>query len=187
MISGTGHNVNYLDYMATVLRIREGRQARSEAQWIASMVAGLSPQPNMPAAQHAPVLVLDEFNLSGENDQNISFADAFARFIYERSFTVFFATQDLAIAKELCKLNQWRKIGPLLGLTQPERWSLNKGELPPINYNWEGMQWTTERLTMMILQRKRFKTKFDEQVKGGVLEWFEDVSTPTAAIAAASE
>lgn len=39
----------------------------------------------------------------------------------------------------------------------------------------------------MILQRKRFKNKFDEQVKDGALEWLEGVSTPTAAIAAASE
>ena len=39
----------------------------------------------------------------------------------------------------------------------------------------------------MILQRKRFKNKFDEQVEDGVLEWLDDVSTPTAAIAAASE
>ena len=187
MISGNGHNVNYLDYMATVLRIREGTQGRSEAQWIASLVAGLSPQSNMPAVRHAPVLVLDEFNLPGENDQNINFADSFARFIYARSFTVIFVTQDLAMAKELCKLNQWQKIGPLPGLSQPERWSLKKGELPPANYNWNGMQWTTERLTTMIMQRKRFKNKFNEQVKDGVLEWLEEVSTPTAAIAAASE
>jgi hypothetical protein len=187
MISGNGHNVNYLDYMASVLRIREGRQGWSEAQWIASMVAGLSPQPNMQALRHAPVLVLDEFNLPGEKNQNINFADSFARFMYERSFTVIFVTQDLAIARDLCKLNQWQKIGPLPGLTQPERWSLKRGELPPTDFIWKDMQWTTELLTTMILKRKRFKSNFDKQVKDGVLEWLEQVSTPTAAIAAASE
>ena len=183
MISGNGLNVNYLDYMAVVLRIR---QDRSEAQWIASMVAGLSRQPG-PTLKHAPVLVLDEFNSPGENNQNINFADSFARFIYERSLSVIFVTQNPDVAMELCKLNQWKRIGPLPGATIPDRWSLKKGELPPAEYNWKSMQWTMKGLTAMILRRKRYKNKFDDQVKDHLLEWLEAVPDPTSAIVKADE
>jgi hypothetical protein len=109
-----------------------------------------------------------------------------ARFIYEKQFTVLFITKNLDMANALCRL--WQKIGPLPHFSNPERWSLKKDEMPPETCNWKTMQWMTKGLSQMILKRKVFNSKFDQDVdNNGSLRWLDKVSTPTAAMVVAHE
>lgn len=184
MISGNGANDDYLEYMAMVLRVREGREGRSEAEWIASMIAGLAPAIN---SRHNSVLVLDEFNFPGKDDANIVFADAFCRFVVGRKISVVFVTQNKKLASRLNGLNQWQKIGPLPHLSVPGR-LLARGALPPDTYDWISMQWTTQELTQMILKRVEFKDVFNNDVdQDGCLSWLESVSTPHWAVEIATQ
>lgn len=183
MISRIGNVRNYMENIARVLQVRDGHE---NASWLASLVSALTPRPGE-QLQHAPVLIFDEFNMQGEDDENIFFADSFARFVYERKINVLFVSQNLEVAIKLCKLNGWQKIGPLPLLTTPQRWSTFSDDEPPSDYEWNKNRWTwsQEQLTLLILKRERFKGKFDNHVIENTLEWLADVRTPTAAIALA--
>ena len=92
----------------------------TQASWLATLVSALMPKPEV-RLRHAPVLVFDEFNSLGPNNENVYFADSFSRFIYGKGVTVLFVTQNEEVAKALCGLNRWQKIGPLPHSTIPDR------------------------------------------------------------------
>lgn len=183
MISRIGNVPNYMETIARALQVRNGRES---ASWLASLVSALMQRPGE-QLMHAPVLIFDEFNMRGESDENIFFADSFARFVYEKEINVLFVSQNLQVALELCKLNGWQKIGPLPLLTNPLRWSPFSDYEPPDAYEWNKSRWTwsQEQMTLLVLKRKRFKGKFDTFVVDNKLQWLSDVRTPTAAIAIA--
>lgn len=104
MISRIGNVRNYIENIARVLQIRDGQQ---NASWLASLVYALTSRPGE-QLKHAPVLIFDEFNMPGEDDKNIFFADSFAHFVYEREICVLFVSQNLEAAIKLCKLNGWQ-------------------------------------------------------------------------------
>jgi hypothetical protein len=112
MISGNGNSGDYLEYMTMVLRFRERRAGQSEAEWITSMVAGLSPEPGK-ELNHNPVLVLDKFNSPRQDGQNIGFANSFSCFVYKKSINSHLRDTNKDVAKALLELNQWQKIVPL--------------------------------------------------------------------------
>ena len=82
MISRIGNVRNYLENIARVLHVRG--DGHENASWLASLVSALTPRPGE-QLKHAPVLIFDEFNMQGEDEENIFFADSFARFVYEKN------------------------------------------------------------------------------------------------------
>ena len=175
MISGQAVNDNYFDHVAALLDSR-----KPGYDWVASLIAALRPRPCSTRA-HA-VLILDEFNHVGPDRINMKVAEALFRQIYNNSFgfTLIFVTQNRQVADELCSMNQWQKIGPLPGLTEPDRWDIDETVGPPAKVPWTRIEWPLERLTAMILHR--FPGKFDTDVENNKLPWLAGVQRPTKAI-----
>ena len=183
MISGQAPNRDYFSHIATQLGVR-----KEGFSWIASLIAALQPGVNSDRA-HA-TLILDEFNYKGPCDLNLEIAEAFFRQVYNNScgFTLIFVTQNKEVAEKLCAMNRWQKIGPLPGITTPDRWSVKEEEGPPQDEDivWKNLDWTTERLSVMIL--RKFPGKFDSELgKNGELSWLAGIGRPTRAIEKATD
>ena len=135
MISGQAVNHDYFGHVATLLGSR-----KPGYDWVASLVAALRPEANSERA-HA-VLILDEFNYEGPDGINMKVAEALFRQIYNNSFgfTLIFVTQNKKVADDLCSLNKWQKIGPLPGLTQPDRWEVDEKVLARL-WKYPGPVW----------------------------------------------
>lgn len=88
-----------LDTLASALQVRDGNPT---ASWLALLVTALMPMPEE-RLQHAPVLVFDEFNSLGPNNENVQFAESFSRYTYEKGFTLIFATQRTLQHKSVAK------------------------------------------------------------------------------------
>jgi hypothetical protein len=81
-------------------------------------------QQGQPIPSPASVLILDEFNFCCPDHCNIRLVDILMRFIIHQQQTgivLHVVTQNNDVARELCALNAWQKIGPLQGLTEPSR------------------------------------------------------------------
>ena len=175
MVSGQAVDHDYFSHVATRLGAK-----KAGWDWVASLVAALIPSPTSLDRPHA-VLILDEFNDEGPDCINMKIAEALFRQIYNNhfGFTTIFVTQNKKIADTLCAMNKWQKIGPLPGLTRPNRWEA-AASTPPDPVPWIPVTWTAERLTIMILLR--FPGKFDGEVVDKVLPWLAGTPTPTIAI-----
>jgi len=187
MVSGQfPGEVDYLTCMATALEIPLKGEASYGISWIKSLVVGLLPRQGE-TLEHAPVLILDEFNSPGPNRENILFAESFARYVYGKKITLIFVTQNEEVARDICSCNAWQKIGPFPGMTMPDR--LSK-PLPPKTYSWKDMKWSPRNLTQMILSRPKYKGKFDDKEEldeHGNIVWLRDVEDTTTAIIIADE
>lgn len=84
-------NVDYLMCMAAALDIPSTSTTEKYGWWLASLLKALLPRKNE-TVRHAPVLILDEFNSPGVENQNILFAEAFSRFVYQQRISVIFVT-----------------------------------------------------------------------------------------------
>jgi len=180
MVSGQfPGEADYLTCMATALGIQLNGKAVYGISWIRSLVAGLLPRRGE-KLQHAPVLILDEFNSPGPNRENILFAESFARYVYGKKITVIFVTQNKQVACDICACNAWQKIGPFPGMTIPDRISK---PLPPDSYFWKDVKWSQLNLMQMIMNRPKFKGKFDDEEKdeNGNFVWLRDVEDTTTA------
>ena len=135
MISGQAVDHDYFGHVATLLG-----SSKPGYDWVASLIAALRPEANSEGA-HA-VLILDEFNYEGPDGLNMKVAEALFRQIYNNSFgfTLIFVTQNKKIADDLCSLNKWQKIGPLPGLTQPDRWEVDEKVLARL-WTYPGPVW----------------------------------------------
>lgn len=186
MVSGQfPGEVDYLTCMAAALEIplKEGTY---DISWIKSLVVGLLPRQGE-TLEHAPVLILDDFNSPGTNRENILFAESFARYVYGKKITLIFVTQNEEVARDICLCNAWQKVGPFPGMTIPDRVSK---PLPPTMYKWKDMKWSPRNLTQMILSRPKYKGKFNEKEEldeGGNFVWLRDVQDTTTAILVADE
>lgn len=175
MISGQAVDHDYFGHVATLLGSN-----KPGFDWIASLIAAL--RPGATSSRPHAVLILDEFNHEGPDRINMKIAEALFRQIYNNSFgfTLIFVSQNKKIADDLCSMNKWQKIGPLPGLTHPDRWEVAEDIGPPEIVRWKSMDWTTERLTVMLLQR--FPGKFETEVVNGELPWLAGILRPTRAI-----
>jgi hypothetical protein len=89
---------------------------------------------------------------------NITLADALMRFIYEQrqGIHLIVVTHNQGVAGELCRLNNWQKIAPLDGLTNPTRRQVRNMEatMPTddeaIPWNPKALEWSLENLTKCI-------------------------------------
>jgi len=93
---------------------------------LVDLVDGMRTLPPKPAS----ILILDEINEAGVDTCNITLVDALMRFIYDQKQGIHLiaVTQNQDVADELCRLNNWQKIAPLDGLTNPTREQVRKKE-----------------------------------------------------------
>lgn len=141
----------------------------------------------------ASILILDEINDAGVDNCNITLVDALMRFIYEQRqgiHLIVVLTQNQGVADELCRLNEWQKIAPLDGLTNPTRQQVRGMEatMPSddeaIPWNPKALEWSLENLTKFIDTRFKghdFKKAGEDDEKKGIITWLELGMTPTAA------
>lgn len=187
MVSGQfPGNLDYLTCMATALGIPLKGKESYDVSWIKSLISGLLPR-EAETLEHAPVLILDEFNSPGINRENILFAESLARYVYGKKITLVIATQNIHVASDICLCNAWHKVGPFPGMTTPDR--LSK-PLPPASYEWINVKWSQHKLKQMIQKRPKFKGKFDaaEEFDGdGNFIWLRNIEDTVAAIMAADE
>lgn len=102
MISGQfPGEVDYLACMAAALQIPSKESTPCNTWWVKSLVSGLLPK-ETERLQHAPVLILDEFNSLGDEKANVLFAESLSRYVYEKGLTVIFVTQNEVVAREIC-------------------------------------------------------------------------------------
>lgn len=185
MITGAPKGTPYLSWMADKLEA-------SEENVLADLIAGMKTV----APKHASILILDELNEVGVGSCNIRMVDALMRFIYtsEQRINLYVVTQNQEVADELCRLNEWQKIGPMKGLTSPSRTEVLSGkETLPFNDDeipWDAtaLEWTTEMLTKLI--RSRFKPEdyiFETTDDEKTIKWVHQGMTPLAALKLASE
>ena len=178
----SGHFPGELDYltcMAAALQVPT--KAPWDVSWVNSLITSLMPKAGE-TFQHAPVLILDEFNSAVVHRQNILFAESFARFVYGKKMSVLFVTQNEELAREICKCNAWQKIGPFPGLTTPDRMS---EPLPPQDYEWKDLKWSNLNLTQMIQRRQKYKGKFSvegELDADGNFIWLKGITNATTAL-----
>lgn len=184
MVSGVfPSETDYLIGMAIALGIPKKGDVSYNFHWIKSLLAGLLPR-EKEILQHAPVLILDEFNSPGPNRTNILFAEVIARYFHGKGVTLIFVTQNEEVARDICQCNAWQKVGPLPGLTIPDRIS---DPLPPPSYEWKDMKWSQRSLKQMISKLPKYRDKFDAtdvDVEGN-FTFLEGISHTTTAILAA--
>jgi len=170
MFTGYGGDIPYLDYLASVLDVEDPNDV------VAYIVKALEKeQEDSPTS----VLVLDEMNTRGFRDCNIFFVANLMRYIYNRwGIIVYVVTRNKEVADALCALNDYQKIGPLEGLTQPPRsvarcmGSANYGSAP---IQWIDMNWKREEIRELL--EKTFPD-FDDSSEG----WFVEGMTPIHAL-----
>jgi hypothetical protein len=187
MVSGQfPGEVDYLTCMAAALDIPLKGKESCDFSWIRSLLVGLL-QREGETLEHAPVLILDEFNSPGPNRENILFAESFARYVYGNRITVIFVTQNEDVARAVCLCNAWQKVGPFPGITIPDRIS---DPLPPKSYEWKNMKWSQFNLTQMIQKRPKYNGRFDDEGEldeQGNFVWLKDITNTTTAFLAADE
>ena len=61
---------------------------------------GLLPRENE-ILEHAPVLILDEFNSPGMDNENILFAESLAHCIYGKGISLIFVTHNVYVAEAI--------------------------------------------------------------------------------------
>ena len=111
------------------------------------------------AAQGSPWLILDEFNLEGEDGINLIFAENLFRQVAEKglNFNILFVTQKEEMAKNLLRMNAWQKISPLSGFTSPDSATIYRAELAPKeeDVTWNKIRWTRRQLSEIVFLRHK--------------------------------
>lgn len=183
MITSTSSEI-YLTHLATVLG------ANKEEDVLADLVNGICTIKPSPAA----VLILDEFNTCGPDNCNINLINILMRYIYQQQtgIVLYVVTQNKDVANKLCSLNEWQKIGPLQGLTNPsrrdvllavERLPISNGEIEWIKN--DPSEWTLELLTKLV--ESRYENVNFDKTDDGVITWLRRGMTPLAALTIANE
>lgn len=173
MVTAYGGDVPYADYLASELDIDDPNDV------VAYIVKALEKdQEDSPAS----VLVLDEMNTPGERDCNIFFVAKLMRYVFDQwGIMVYVATQNREVADALCALNNYQKIGPLEGLTDPPRSKANRmgsANNGPITVKWvdSKMNWKKEEIGELL---KKTFADFDEE---GTADWWVEGMTPSMAL-----
>lgn len=145
------------------------------------------------ATQRSPWLILDEFNLPGEDDINMLFAETLFRQVAEKrlNFNILFITQKDQMANDLLALNSWQKISPLPRFTSPDSATVLSANQAPEEFQWVGLPWTRRQLSMVVFLHH---PKIREDKEGIEMENGEEVfavlsgnESPTGACKLAAE
>ena len=182
MITSTSAEA-YLTHVAKMLGVEKEEDA------LADLVNGLRTIKPSPAS----VLVLDEFNTCGPDNCNIRLVDILMRYIYQQQtgIVLYVVTQNKDVAHQLCALNEWQKIGPLRGLTNPSRELVLDGLEPAPSKDDEVQwihgpsKWTLELLTTLV--ESRYKEANFDKTDDGVITWLRLGTTPKAALEKAAQ
>lgn len=146
------------------------------------------------AKQRSPWLILDEFNLPGEDNINLKFAETLFRQVSEEklNFNILFITQKEEMANELLSYNCWQKISPLPGFTSPDSTTVLHAEQVPKDFSWVKMPWTRRQLSMVVFLK--FPELLNdgnsiEEEEGGLVVYkpLTGAESPTGAIKLAAE
>lgn len=162
MISGA--NQNYLFHMATVLGCDV-----TDPGWVHSLLAALMPGPASANTGHAPLLLLDEFDVEGDGNVNILFMNIFKQQVLNKGFFCIIQTQNKSLANKLCRMDTGQKIAPLPSVLQ----------IPWLGFGdpeWDIVMWDIIMLTKLI--HLRYPGRFTEET----ITWIEEGMTPTIAI-----
>ena len=174
MITGAQKNLPYITHLAKVLKVDK------EEDVLVDLINGMRTVPPKPAS----ILILDEMNDVGVENCNILLVDALMRFIYEERLGIhlFVVTQNQDVADQLCQLNEWQKIAPLDGLTNPTRRQIQttEAEIPhEISWDPKAVEWSLENLTKFI--DARLKGHGFAKENDDIITWLQPGMTPTAA------
>lgn len=131
--------------------------------WFAPLVAALGrTKEEIESGRHPSVLILDDFDVAGQDDVNITNMKKFCHDLAtlrdredgeQYSFYVVIMTQSPDVANKLCRINNWQKIAPMPGTYTPlKKEELEKSKLP--NPSWTELPWKSEQLKKMV--KKRF-------------------------------
>jgi hypothetical protein len=142
------------------------------------------------ATQSSPWLILDEFNLAGEERINLVFAENLFRQVAEKNlnFNILFVTQKIEMAQTLLAMNAWQKISPLSGSTIPDSATIVRAEMAPKeeDVKWPEIVWTRRQLSCVVFLRFPDLEKEESllELKNGktVLKEVKRNMTPTAAL-----
>ena len=181
MITSTSSEF-YLSHLAKVLEIDK------EENVLSDLVRGLATVKPSPSS----VLILDEFNHCGPDNCNIHLVEILMRYIYQQraGIILYVVSQNKKVGDELCALNEWQKIGPLEGLTDPSRKQVVRGQapLPPQDHvPWllNQSEWSLRRLTILV--ESRHTDVHYDKTEDGVIVWLQSGMTPKAALDLADE
>lgn len=180
MFSGETSGGDYLSFMGN----RLGKEVEDRS-WLKCLFAALRRCSS--STKLSPVLILDEFNEAGEGRVNIAIAKALARSVFqnELNFSIVFITNSLDMANELCSRSNWNIIGPLPGISDPERNTLLTGSSVPSSFTWKQFKWTPSLLTMVVLARfPELRGKAETNTAGHVtpFSWLHECLAPTQAL-----
>eukprot|EP00978_Attheya_sp_CCMP212_P036726 scaffold168722_cov48-Attheya_sp.AAC.1 len=182
MISGAQKGVPYISHLAKNLNVE------NEEDVLVDLVDGMRTVPPTKAS----LLILDEMNDAGVGGCNITLVDAMMRYIYEQrqGIHLMVVTQNQDVADELCRLNQWQKIAPMDGLTNPTTSQVYKNEAKApasnqeIPWNPKAVEWSLENLTKFIDSRFKdhgFEKGGEGDEKKDIITWLELGMTPSEA------
>lgn len=105
------------------------------------------------SSQRSPWLILDEFNLEGEDGVNLVFAEHLFRQVHERQlkFNVLFITQNEEMSRKLVSMNSWQKIAPMPCFTVPDSKDiLHAQDFPGENFTWKRLPWNRQQLSKVV-------------------------------------
>ena len=145
------------------------------------------------AKQGSPWLILDEFNLPGEDNVNMLFAETLFRQVSERklNFNILFITQKEQMATDLLALNSWQKISPLPGFTSPDSVSVLNAEDVPEEFHWVKLPWTRRQLSLVVFlhfpKLKEDHENIEEEDGQDVFKLLTGSESPTGACKLAAE
>jgi hypothetical protein len=155
--------------------------------WFASLVGALSRSPQEIAAGKTPsILILDDFDVCGPDDINIKNMKHFCHDLHRLQdvdmdrleMYIIILTQSREVGDKLCRINNWKKIGPMPGCyveRPPEKQKRDADVLP--NPEWTLMPWSREGI--LVLVRKRFT---EAELKDIQLDFIQHGANPLRVI-----
>jgi hypothetical protein len=149
MFTGVSASSNYFESIMTCFPEYQS----DPAAVFKCLIAALSRSST--ATQGSPWLILDEFNLPGEDNINMLFAETLFRQVAEKrlNFNLLFITQKKQMANDLLALNSWQKISPLPRFTSPDSATVLSADQAPEEFQWVGLPWTRRQLSMVVFLR----------------------------------
>ena len=189
MFTGISNNSNYFESIVDCFSVYEA----DPVAVFKCLIAALSRSVN--ATQGSPWLILDEFNVKGENDINMVFAETLFRQVAEKqlNFNILFITQKEQMANDMLALNKWQKISPLPKFTSPDSSTILHADMAPGEgeFSWPTVPWTKRQLTMVVFLRyprlQNDKENIEKEDGEDVFKLLTGSESPTGACKIAAE
>jgi hypothetical protein len=149
--------------------------------WFAALIAALSRSPDeINAGKRASILILDDFDDCGPDDVNIKNMRRFCHDLNDLQqahgkrleMHVMILTQNRDVGNKLCRINNWKKVGPMPGsYSEPPPEERDAAVLP--DPDWTDMPWSKDELLSVV--KKAFT---QAELKDVSLDFIETGANP---------